>query len=109
MYFVPLAIQNISSMLDTDICVVVNVKNGEIVEPEENLIWDEFEGLQGHLCRDDEDENDVGIICELFALREDGVIYLEDPPYDPSRHIPKIPILTATGFSQPDKTIIGRN
>ena len=104
MYFVPLAIQNISSMQDTDICVVVNVKNGEIVEPEENLIWDEFEGFQGHLCRDDEDENDVGIICELFALREDGVICIEDPPYDPSRHIPKIPILTATGFSQPDKT-----
>lgn len=104
MYFVPLAIQNISSMQDTDIRVVVNVKNGEIVEPEENLIWDEFEGLQGHLCRDDEDENDVGIICELFALREDGVICIEDPPYDPSRHIPKIPILTATGFSQPNKT-----
>lgn len=104
MYFVPLAIQNISSMQDTDIRVVVNVKNGEIVEPEENLIWDEFEGLQGHLCRDDEDRTDVGIICELFALIEDGVICIEDAPYDPSRYIPKVPILTANGFSQPDKT-----
>lgn len=105
MYFVPLAIQNISPMQDTDIRVVVKVKNGEIVEPEENLIWDEFEGLQGHLCRDDEDENDVGIICELFALSEDGVICIEDTPFDPSRHIlPKIPILAAARFSQPDKT-----
>ena len=104
MYFVPLAIQNISSMQDADIRVVVNVKNGEIVEPEENLIWDEFEGLQGHLCRDDEDGTDVGIICELFALIEDGVICIEDAPYDPSRYIPKVPILTANGFSQPDKT-----
>lgn len=104
MYFVPLAIQNISSIQDTDIRVVVNVKNGEIVEPEEHLIWDEIEGLQGYLCRDDEDETDVGIICELFALSEDGVICIEDAPYNPSRYIPKIPILTANGFSQPDKT-----
>ncbi len=43
-------------MQDVDIRVVVNVKTGEIVEPEEHLIWEEFEGLQGHLCRNDEDE-----------------------------------------------------
>lgn len=104
MYFVPLAIQNISSMQDTDIRVVVNVKTGEIVEPEEYLIWEEIEGLQGHLCRDDEDETDVGIICELFSLNEDGVICKEDIPYDLSRYVLKTPILTANGFSQPDKT-----
>ena len=68
MYFIPLAIQNTSFMQDTDIRVVVNVKTGEIIEPEEHLIWEEIEGLQGYLCRDDEDENDVGIICELFSL-----------------------------------------
>lgn len=104
MYFVPLAIQNISSMQDTDIRVVVNVKIGEIVEPEEHLIWEEIEGLQGYLCRDDGDETDVGIICELFGLNEDGVICIEDIPYEPLRYIPKMPILTANGFSKPDKT-----
>ena len=104
MYFVPLAIQNISYMPDSDIRVVVNVKTGEIVEPEEYLIWEEIEGLQGHLCRDDEDETDVGIICELFGLIEDGVICIEDIPYDSSRYTTQMPILTANGFSQPDKT-----
>lgn len=104
MYFVPLAIQNISSMSDSDIRVVVNVKTGEIVEPEEHLIWEEIEGLQGNLCRDDEDETDVGIICELFGLIEDGVICIEDIPYDSSRYTTQMPILTANGFSQPDKT-----
>ena len=104
MYFVPLAIENISDVYDTDIRVVVNVISGEIIEPEEHLICEEYEGFQGHLCRNDEDENDVGIICELFALNEDGVISLENIPYDPSRYIPKISILTVNGFSQPEKT-----
>ena len=104
MFFVPLAIQNVSSMQDEDIRVVVNVETGEIVEPEEYLICENCEGLQGDLCRDDEDKNDVGIICELFALNEDGVICVEDLPYDPLRYIPKTPILTPHGLSQPDKT-----
>lgn len=104
MHFMPLAIQNISSMQDTDIRVVVTVEIGEIVEPEEHLIWEELEGLQGHLCRDDEDETDIGIICELFCLNEDGVICIEDTPYDPSRYIPKTPIIITNGFAQPDKT-----
>ncbi|MGI6498978.1 MAG: hypothetical protein ACOX0U_09310 [Oscillospiraceae bacterium] len=103
MCFIPLAIQNVSSMQDTDIRVVVNVEIGEIVEPDEHLIWEEYEGLQGVLCRED-DEKDVGIICELFCLNEDGVIHIEYPPYDPTSHMPRIPIYTGNGFSQPDKT-----
>ncbi|MDE7431218.1 MAG: hypothetical protein K2N34_04800 [Lachnospiraceae bacterium] len=102
--FVPLAIQNISSMQDTDISVLVNIEIGEIVEPDEHLIWGGYEGLQGNLCRDDEDEMDVGIICELFGLVEDGVIHIEDIPYNPSTYIPRTPILTNSGFQQPDKT-----
>lgn len=104
MYFIPLAIQNISSMQDTDIRVVVNVEIGEIVEPDEHLISEDYEGLQGTLCRDDDNGTDVGVICELFVLNEDGVIHTEDIPYDSSRYIPKAPILTVNGFSQPDKT-----
>lgn len=104
MFFVPLAIQNISSIQDTDISVLVKVEVGEIIEPDEKLIWEELEGLQGHLCRDDEDEKDIGIICELFGLIEDGIIHVENLPYDPSRYIPKAPIMTRNGFSQPDKT-----
>ena len=104
MYFIPLAIQNISAMLDENIRVVVNVECGEIVEPNEHLIWHDYEGMQGYLCRNDEAEKDVGIICELFCLREDGVIHIEDDLFNPSQYIHKIPILTANGFSLPDKT-----
>lgn len=102
--FIPLAIQNVSSMQDTDISVLVNVEIGEIVEPDEHLIWEEYEGLQGHLCRDDEDEMDVGIICELFCLAEDGVIHVENIPCDLPMYIPRTPILTDGVFQQPDKT-----
>jgi len=100
MCFIPLAIQNISPMQDSDIRVVVNVEIGEIVEPHQHLIWEEYEGLQGALCRDD-DEKDVGIICELFGLNEDGFIHIEDVP---SMFIPKVPIFTTNGLSLPDKT-----
>ena len=104
MCFIPLAIQNVSSIQDTDISILVKVEIGEIVEPDEHLILEEFEGLQGVICREDEDENDVGIICELFCLKEDGLIHIEDIPYDISRLIPKRPILTHNGLKQPDKT-----
>ena len=104
MYFVPIAIQNISSLQDMNIRVVVNVETGEIVEPDEHLICEDYEGIQGVLCKDDEDETDMGVICELFCLPEDGIIHIEDTPYDPLRYIPKTPILTINGFSQPSKT-----
>ncbi len=104
MFFIPLAIQNISAMEDRDIRVVVKIESGEIVEPDEHLIWNEYEGIQGLLCRDDEDKTDVGIICELFCLNEDGFIQTEDIPYNPSRYLPKMPIITPYGLSQPEKT-----
>jgi len=104
MCFIPLAIQNISSMQDTDIDILVNVEIGEIIEPDEHLIWSDYEGLQGIICRDDEDKENTGIICELFSLTEDGVIHIEDTPYDPSKFIPKAPIITIHGISPPEKT-----
>lgn len=104
MCFIPLAIQNISAVQDTDIRVVVQVETGEIIEPNENLIWREYNGLQGLLCRNDEDETDVGIICELFALTEDGTIHVEEIPVNPAQYIPQVPIITASGLSQPEKT-----
>lgn len=104
MCFIPLAIQNISSIQDENISVLVNVEIGEIVEPDKKLIHKDYDGLQGFLCRDEEDEMDVGIICELFGLFEDGVIHIEDIPYNPLSYIPKTPILTINGLKQPDKT-----
>ena len=104
MCFIPIAIQNISALQDENIRVVIGVDAGEIIEPDEHLIWEEYEGIQSQICRDDEDDEDVGVICELFNLKEDGIIHVEDIPYDPSRYIPKTPILTSHGFSQPDKT-----
>lgn len=104
MCFIPLAIQNVSAVQDTDIRIVVQVEAGEPVDPDEKLIWSEYDGFQGHLCRNDEDEKDVGIICELFALSEDWTIRTEDIPANPTRYIPKMPAITAGGALQPNKT-----
>ena len=104
MYFFPLAIQNISGKQDSNIRVVVEIEIGEIVEPNKNLICEECQGLQGYLCRDDDDKNDIGIIAELFSLPEDGFIHIEDIPNDQFQYMPKLPIYNGYGFSQPDKT-----
>lgn len=104
MCFIPLAIQNISAMEDVNIRIVVKVKTGETVDPDEHLIWEDYEGCQGLLCRDNEDENDVGVICELFCLDEDGIVHTEYPQYDPSNYNPKELVYTGLGFSPPDKT-----
>lgn len=97
MYFIPLAIQNISAVQDENIRVVVNVNQGDIVEPDEHLIWSELEGAQGHFCRDDDNEQDVGIICELFALPEDGRIHIEEDSNNPSDYTPRKLIFTENG------------
>lgn len=73
-----------------------------IVEPNENLIWDEYAGIQHIFCRDDDDE-DVGIICELFAPTEDGTIHVENIPFEPSSYIPTLPGPFGQ-LSQPQKT-----
>lgn len=104
MLYIPLAIKNISAVQDTDIRVVVTVESGEIVEPDRNLIYEEYDGLQGCLCRDDDDQSDIGIIGELFGMYEDGVIHIEEAPWDASNSMPKTPILTATGWTYPGKT-----
>lgn len=103
MCFIPLAIQNISATQDENIRVVVNVNAGEIIEPDGHLIWSEFEGIQGLLCRNDEEENDMGVISELFSLAEDGVIHVEAPPYSPQMNRPRMPIFTAHGLAWPEK------
>ncbi len=97
MVFIPLAIQNLSSIKDEDITVVVNIINGEIIEPSETLICDELDGLQGAICEDD-------MVNELFYLPEDGTIHIEETAYDPTDFAPKIPIYTGYGFSEPEKT-----
>ena len=84
--------------------MVVQVETGDIVEPNENLIWNEYAGIQHIFCRYDDDE-DVGIICELFAPTEDGTIHVENTPFEPSRYIPTLPVPSPFGqLSQPQKT-----
>lgn len=104
MLFIPVAIQNISTLQDENISIVLKVETGEIVEPNENLIWSEYDGIQGMFCRDDDDKNDVGIICELFCSDEDGNITIENVPYNPAQYTVKTPILTANGFEYPAKS-----
>ena len=71
----------------------------------ENLILEEYQGLQKYLCRNDDDKKDMGIIAELFSLQEDGVIQIENMPYDPILYSPKMPIFNGRGeVSYPEKT-----
>ena len=104
MLFIPVAIQNISKLQDDNISVILKIETGDIVEPSENLIWSEYEGIQGMFCRDDDDKNDVGIICELFCLDEDGGITIENSPYNPALYTARMPIPTANGFRYPAKS-----
>ena len=99
LYFIPLAIQNISKLQDTDIRVVVNVLTGTIVEPSEELICEDLDGSQGFLCSD---EDEQGIIPELFLMETDGNIHIEEPPHEPTGYIPRFPILK--GIQEPGKT-----
>lgn len=104
MLFFPIAVQNVSARQDENINIVLKVEIGEIVEPNENLIYSEYKELQGMFCRDDDDKNDVGIICELFNLDEDGYITVEDTLYNPELHTYRIPIPTAYGLGYPEKS-----
>lgn len=99
--FIPLAIQNTSNTQDTDIRVVVNVETGEIIEPDEHLIIEEYDGLQGLLCSDDDEP---GILPELFMLSEDGIVHTEEEPWYPAQNMPKMPVFNGHGFSEPAKT-----
>ena len=99
--FIPLAIQNTSNTQDTDIRVVVNVESGEIIEPDEHLIVEEFDGLQGLLCSSDDEP---GIIPEIFIPPEDGIVHTEEEPWYPAQNIPKRPVFNGYGFSEPAKT-----
>lgn len=76
--YIPLAIHNISLSEDKNIRVVIQVLKGDIVEPDETLICEELNGQQGLLCRDEDENNGIGIIDELFCLMEDGTIHLEE-------------------------------
>lgn len=102
MNFFPLAIQNCSTIQDNNIRVVVTVKTGEIVEPDEHLIWEEYEGIQGHLCRIDDDDSDVGVICELFSLPCDEIIRTEESAFDINQFTPKLPRVFDTGKTEED-------
>ena len=47
----------------------------------------------------------MGIIAELFSLLVDGVIQIENMPYDPILYSPKMPIFNGRGeVSYPEKT-----
>lgn len=104
--FIPLAIQNISEKSDEKIRIVVNVECGEIIEPDKNLICNELQGAQWIICKDDDDENDIGVVAELFSIPEDDIIQTEAPPFYHSTPAPQIPVFTGNGLvlSRPQKT-----
>jgi len=99
--FIPLAIQNSSTLKDTDIRVVVNVLEGTIIKPSEDLICEDLKDAQRLLCSDDDKP---GIIPELFLMETDGIIHIEELPYEPLRNIQPITIPTLNGLQELDKT-----
>ena len=100
MCFIPLAIQNISSVNDQDLHVTVRVIEGKIIEPDETLICDELEDAVGLICRK-HDEHGIGLIDELFVLTEDGTIHVEPDENDSYPGIPQIPMINSNGMEYP--------
>lgn len=100
MCFIPLAIQNVSSINDQDLHVTVRVIEGKIIEPDETLICDELEDAVGLICRK-HDEHGIGLIDELFVLTEDGTIHVEPDENDSYPDIPSIPMMINTGIEYP--------
>ena len=96
--FIPVAIKNVSTLHDTNIHVVIKVIKGEPIRPTKTLIPKKLEGLQGLLCRDD--ESSEGIIGELFGLKEDEFIHIEQGVFIPKM---KNPILTPQGIAYAEK------
>ena len=103
MSFIPLAIQNISGTNDQNIRVIVHIVNGEIVNPDKELIYDELNGIQGHICRDEDENNGIGVIDELFVLPEDGTIHIEETAYDSSSYSIKTPMMINGRLQYPGK------
>lgn len=104
MSFIPLAIQNISTVQDVNIRVVVRVEIGDIVEPTEDLICSEYSDIQYIFCRKN-DESNSGNIRELLAPVEDGTIHTKGVPPERSNYIPVPLVLDGYGRpSQPQKT-----
>lgn len=98
--FFQLAIQNVSSVSDSDVRIVVMVEAGEIVEPDEKLIIPDYDGCQGMLCST---EDESGIIPELFLLKEDGNIHVEEGQLQ-RKEYPSFPIVTPSGVMMHGKT-----
>lgn len=92
LYYIPLAIQNISTIKDEDIRIVVSTLTGEIIDPDDQLVFEEYEEIPWIICRDDNDDKDVGLIAELFLLNEDENIKIEYEtdfrPYHPPDSLP---------------------
>lgn len=99
--FIPVAIQNISVTEDQNIRIVLHVENGVIVYPDKELICKELEGLQGYVCRDEDENDGIGIIEELFALSEDGTIHMEEKEYNIPRM--KTPVMINGRLQYPGK------
>ncbi|HCT64760.1 MAG TPA: hypothetical protein DIC60_05780 [Lachnospiraceae bacterium] len=76
-FYVPLAIHNISSVLDEDISIYITVDetSSDIVSPSGQLISDDIKGLEGIIY-------DTGFIKQLFLMLENSDIhYSEDITY----------------------------
>lgn len=100
MKFIPLVIQNYSLTADTNIRIIVNIENGEAVDPSEHLIVQDLDGMQGQLCSDD----DGGVIPELFILDEDGIVHYNEKQLEHEVIRSRSPIFTETGFGYPPMT-----
>lgn len=82
LFFIPLAIKNISSIADNDISINIEILNGECINPDRDLICEQLDGLQGSIV-------DQGLIEELFFLPEDGTIHKEPVAQNGIRYLPE--------------------
>lgn len=73
LYYIPLAIKNVSKVMDKSIRILVNVAEDSccIVDPTEGLLPDELEGDEGFICN-------YGLIPRLFSIDASPDITFDD-------------------------------
>jgi len=90
MYFIPVAIKNQSSVEDSNLRIVISIRNGEAVKPSKALLENLFRGFEDYICDQDDEK---GLVYELFQLFTDDYISMEyhpqlEPVSYPSRPFP---------------------
>ena len=100
MQFIPVAIKNQSSVEDSNLRIVISVRNGEAVKPSKALLRNLFRGFEDYICDQDDEK---GLVYELFQLFTDDYISMEYHPQLEPASYPSHPFPISDTFFTPAK------